>query len=374
MISSVERPLLDGDLLGHAVQCFAMDIVYIVDKAGNIQCANNRFWTEIGLAAEEAGPAAMLKVLAEDCRLSALRSWNTILLNRKSMRSVLFLVNTRGEKRVISVQESPVVSANVATCVLGVGRDITEEYNVEGKIWSTLENRNAALEYSVRASLGLVKGYAYTLHKIENMTAEKRERFCRVIAEEVDSMGRSIDNLLLGRGTGDVEREAELFNLSEVVADAVLSYKSEAARRSIELHFLESSSDVRLFGQPVALSRIVGNLIEFCLMRVTHSGMIKLDINDSEEYVELHIVDNGPSITNEQIDWLMSGAREVDSKGIVVSGSKFDLDVANLLARSLGGGILASSGENGGLGFTVMLPRTAHAFCNDSNCSESLSI
>lgn len=370
----MENLSLQPSTLCDVVQRFAADLVFIIDRSGTIHDANDRFWSELGLSKDAAGPAAFLGAMTEDERALALRTWSMVTVNRSVHRSVRRLKSMRGEIKVYSIVESPVSHGNESSLLLGIARDITEESGLEEKLWSAHENRVAALEYTVRASMGLVKGYVFSLQKLENLPRDKREQFSRVIAEEVDTMGRNIENLLLSRGNGEINGESSLFDICAVVEEVISFCKSECERRRITVEFQKPLADVNFFGQPIAVMRVIANVLDFEILRLTHSGEILISLCDSEEYIEVRIADNGAVLTQEQLEWLSGQTRSGNEQFITLSAGKADLDVARLIADSLGGGVLAGPGEMGGMAFTIMLPRIPFTMSQAETSSAALTI
>lgn len=187
-------------------------------------------------------------------------------------------------------------------------------------------------------------------------------------------MGRNIENLLVGRGNGEINGESSVFEISDIISEVVTLCSGECERRHIIVTHDRPQNDVNFFGQPIAVMRVVSNVLDFMIMRLTHSGEIKVFLNDSDEYVEIRIADNGPVVSPEQLEWLAGSTRNTSEQFITLSAGKADLDVARLIADSLGGGIIATPGENGGLIFTIMLPRMPFAFNQAEASSAALTI
>ncbi len=370
----MEQQTTQTSTLCDVVLRYAADLVFIIDRSGTVREANDRFWAELGLSKDSAGPAALLGVMADDERALALRAWSTVITQRNVQRSVRRFKTTRGETKVFSIVESPVSHGNDNNLLMAIARDITEESALEDKLWSAHENRVAALEYAVRASMGLVKGYMFSLQKLENLPRDKREQFSRIIAEEVDTMGRNIENLLLSRGNGEINCESSLFEIGAVVQEAVSFCKSECERREITVTVDTPQSDMNFFGQPIAVMRVIANVLDFEIMRITHSGEIQISVSDSEEYIEIKIADNGPEVTREQLEWLSGQERSGSEQFIALSAGKADLDVARLIADSLGGGVITGPSETGGMSITIMLPRMPFALSRAESSSDAMLI
>lgn len=365
-MSNVNRaPSADAAALGMAVHASAQDMVYIIDNAGIIQTGNERFWTDLGLKESPSGQLSLLASVVEAERAIALRGWKTTLSTRKSERSLRKMKGAKGELKVYSIIESPVVSDNQPTLILGVARDVTEEAAIEEKLWGAQEQTHAAQEYAIRASMGLIKGYIYSLQRLETMPAGSRERLGAIIAEEIETMGRNIENILMRRGSIQRGLQDMVFDLGEVVVESISTFKGESDRRQIPMTLEKPEHDISFFGQPLTVSRIVCSLLNCALLRITHTGEIRLRICDCDEYVEVVIADTGSDVPPVHLEQLLSAHGEPKNLKHSHVGSTFDFDIARLLTEAMGGGIIPRAGEQGGLEFTVMLPRAVHSAIQD---------
>lgn len=322
-----------------AVKRCAVDVVYILDRSGNIVDGNDRFWADLGNGGHAVQGHPMLNTIPEDERTAAERTWDTILRHRRTERSVRKMRTPLGQVRVYSVMESPIESSGAIEGVLGIARDITEEAAIEDKLWNQQEHREAALEYAVRASMGLVKGYVFSMQKLESMPEAKRAHFSKVIAEEIDTMGRSINNLLFSRNVNDLMGESDIFDVRAIIGEVIQSQKAECERREIVLQFTPPAKDVSFYGHDEAIRRTVSNIVEFCILRLTHMGSIVIGIADCVEYIEVKIEDRGAPVNNEMIEGLLKPWHSQGIAEAAMAGSRFDIEVARLLCDSLGGGL-----------------------------------
>ncbi|MCB1058653.1 MAG: PAS domain S-box protein [Calditrichaeota bacterium] len=370
MSNGTEGKQMDSAVFGELIQHWAADAVYVVDKGGAIKSGNDKMWSFLGLNQPPETKTNLLSYFVDEERPIALRTWQLVADHRKSERVIRRLRSAKGDSKVLSVVESPVLSGPDANMIVGIARDVTEEANIEEKLWGAQENAQAALEYAVRASMGLIKGYVFSLNKLDAMPADAKNRFGRIVAEEIDTMSRNIDNLLMSRGNYNSNEESSVFDLSDVIRETVEVHKNESERRQIIIQFTGPENEINFFGQSLAISRILGNLIDFMILRLTHSGQIDIELRDSDEYVEIALRDNGEIASQEQLEWLTRSSKSnVDATG-VMTGSKFDFDVARLLSESLGGGILARAGEVNGLELTVMLPRSLYSTIQSAGSAE----
>lgn len=344
--------------LGYIAQSVIQDLVYIIDNSGRLVDANDRFFNELGIQQKQSEDIHVGVLINDEDRSVAKRIWQSVTESRRFERSIRRMRNAGGNQRLFDVQETPYIKDGKVLGLVGVARDVTEEFALEERIWESRENTEAALEYAVRASLGLIKGYVFSLQRMERLPAVQRERYGKVIVEEIETLGRNIENLLMSRGQFAEASDNDLCNIISVSHDIAALLKHEAVRREIVVKCPDKEREVLLYTKCEAVHRILLNLADYCMLRITHSGEITVGVGDYEEYIEITVSDSGPEMSDADIAMLFSevapAALEADSGAI---GSKVDLYVARLLCDSLGGGISARATENRHLEFVVMLPR-----------------
>ncbi|MBK6767053.1 MAG: PAS domain-containing protein [bacterium] len=336
------------------------DFVYVVDATGRLIDANERFLHEaIKLGASAEGTSIESLIVDED-RSIARRIWQSVAETRKPERSYRKMRNAAGATRVLDVMETAAIANGKVIGVVGVARDISEESALEDRIWDTQENSEAALEYAVRASLGLIKGYVFSLQRMERLPQEQRNRYGKVIVEEIETLSRNIENLLINRGHYDEAGDGELCDVAQIVSEVVTLLRPEAERREIVLQVETSHPEVMLHCHSEAVHRVLLNLVDYCMLRITHRGQVQIRITDSGEYIDITLRDTGQSLSEKDVANLFCEVLPIGSEadsGTV--GSRVDLYVARLLCDSLGGGLIARPTADGHMEFAVMFPRQA---------------
>jgi K+-sensing histidine kinase KdpD len=271
--------------------------------------------------------------------------------------------NGSGQIRILDVCETPVTANGEIAAILSVGRDITEEALLEDKLWETQETRDSAVEYAVRASLDLIKGYIYSMRKGDTLSESQRAKFGGVVMDEIEALSRTVENLLSARGLHDDSMSvSELCEMKTLISAAVASVEAEAQRREIRVCRDEPVEAVEVHVPETAMIRLLQNLLEHCVLRITHDGQIHVKMQDSGEYVDIQISDNGSNVSEDQLRSLFV-LRPQSARGEeAVSGSRTALYVARLFAEAMGGAVSARTSAEGGLEFHLMLPRQTAGF------------
>ncbi|MCB9366696.1 MAG: PAS domain S-box protein [Calditrichaeota bacterium] len=344
--------------LSSAIREAAGEVIFVVSSNGTILDANTRGLTEFGITQQALGTVSCDALLSEEDKSVAKRTRESILSTKRGVLSLQTFRTASGSQMILEVSQTPVLDRGEAVGLLCVGRDVTDEAMIDDKLWENQDNREAALEYSVRASLGLIKGYVYSLRKAEALSQSQRERYASVIVEEVETLSRNVENLLFSRNLPCDPGNQDLCDVRKISTQVIGTIGGEASRREIEIE-VPDGAEVLLFANPEAILRIISNLIDYFMLRIVHSGTIRMNIQDSGEYVELTLTGTGGLPTEEELEQIANDQAGVINPDGQTIGGKVDIFVARLLCEALGGGLTARTDEQGQLELAVMLPRQA---------------
>ena len=186
-----------------------------------------------------------------------------------------------------------------------------------------------------------------------------------VMSRQLDQLRRLIDDLLdvsrISSGKLMLRRQPVL--LADVVAAAVDAAKPslQAAGHSFDLHATQERLVV--FGDPVRLGQIVGNLLVNAVKYTPSGGSISLDLDVVGRQARIRVQDDGIGIAPEMLDKIFGLFTQVDSSNTRAQGGLgIGLTLAKTLVEMHGGEIeAASSGPARGSIFTGYLPLTVAA-------------
>jgi PAS domain S-box-containing protein len=132
-------------------------------------------------------------------------------------------------------------------------------------------------------------------------------------------------------------------------------YEGEALHRKIHLEFFLEPHLPWIAGDPVALDRVLTNLIYNALKFTPKGGQVTVRSVRRDEEIVITVADNGPGMTQEEIPLLFEkyrravGARRKEGMGL-------GLFIVKTLVEQLGGRIEVESVVGGGAEFCIILP------------------
>jgi PAS domain S-box-containing protein len=340
------------------------DVIYILSTAGQIIEGNQSFFTMLKRDRQEVVGARMMDYITSDDHKVYSRVLRSIVEQRRTERTTRTFKSSQGQTQTFEVIETPIVVNGEVSAISGIGRDITQEVILEQKLWDTEEDRRSTLEFALRTSLGLVKGYVYTLESAETLAAEQRKRYTHIVLEEIDNLSKIVEDLLDYSllEENSLTMEDQITDLAECVAMTISQYSTEAERRDIQMRVNIPENIPPIHLSPDALMRILTNLVQNAIHHTMHSGKIEVSVSDSDDFVEVSVTDNGIGISEKDLPYVFEKYyRGNSSANAAAQGAGLGLSVTKILVNALGGKIWATSKPGEKTEFRFVLPRRVGA-------------
>jgi two-component system, OmpR family, osmolarity sensor histidine kinase EnvZ len=206
-----------------------------------------------------------------------------------------------------------------------------------------MQGRIAALVKGRTVLLGAIshdlKTYITRLRlRVEAVPSDvQREKAVR----DLDDMTVLIDDALAVARGGTVSDRRESVDLTEIVEDIV----ADSPRDRVTAR-LGARARALVSGDPVALRRLIGNLVDNALQ---HARNCTIELQHAERSIILHVDDDGPGIPEaERVAIFEPFYRLEHSRSRTTGGSGLGLTIAKQIAENHGGSIsIASSLQNG---------------------------
>jgi heavy metal sensor kinase len=176
--------------------------------------------------------------------------------------------------------------------------------------------------------------------------------------EEVDSMTRTVDNLLtlaqVDEGRLAILRtRVELLGASEAAARPL---RPLAADKAILLEVDGEPCEAQ--ADPQRLHHALTNLIENAIKFSPRGGEVRISTWSSEHEVGVTVADDGPGIPEDARAHVFDRFYRVDrARGRDIGGSGLGLAICREIASAHGGRVWFESREGGGSAFSLALPR-----------------
>ncbi|NVK41368.1 MAG: HAMP domain-containing protein [Oceanospirillaceae bacterium] len=172
-----------------------------------------------------------------------------------------------------------------------------------------------------------------------------REAFCRDL-EDLD---------MLVKGALQSVKETDIHeNRVEVDLRDMLEHLCDSAALGGQTVTLQGEQKAPFLGKPLALRRCLGNLIDNALY---YGGGAEVHLDDSEEGLEVRVLDSGPGIPEEQLERAFAPYTRLAPQRSGHGGMGLGLSIARNIARAHGGDLRLRNRPEGGLEACLSLPR-----------------
>ena len=215
----------------------------------------------------------------------------------------------------------------------------------------------ADASHELRSPLAVMRAELDVTLRGDELPDEARE-VLESAREEVDSMTRTVDNLLT-LAQVDEGRLAILRTRVELLA------ASEAAERPLRPLAADKAIRLEVDGEPCEaqadpqrLHQALTNLIENAIKFTPRGGEVRIVTWSSEQEVGVTVADDGPGIPEDARARVFDRFYRVDrARGRDVGGSGLGLAICREIATAHGGRVWFESREGGGSAFSLALPR-----------------
>ena len=216
----------------------------------------------------------------------------------------------------------------------------------------------ATTSHELRTPITVVQGFASTLaRRWDKLTDAERRSAVQTIAERASSLGRLVEQLLLGARAG-----ADQLTVTNGPFDlaALLRGTAVAFRPLSEAHTLSAVIPDGLppaHGDPMATEIIVGQLLENAFKYSPGGGAVTVTARMAGRWIEVTVEDEGIGIApgdHERIFERFVQGETGDRRRF--GGIGLGLYIVRQLARAQGGEVAASSRPGGGTCMLLQLP------------------
>ncbi|MHB8897850.1 MAG: sensor histidine kinase [Thermoguttaceae bacterium] len=208
----------------------------------------------------------------------------------------------------------------------------------------------AGAGHEINNPLAIIGGRSQLLLRDEERPERQRE-LALIVAQVRRANEMIADMRLFSRPP---EPEPQLFDLGELVDQALSELAEQAGHRGIELVRTGETSPVEIAADPVQIAVVVHALIRNALEAVGRDGAIEVSVRRTPTGTEVSVADDGPGILPEERSHLFDPFYSARQAG---RGLGFGLSKAWRIVTNHGGKITVESEPGEGAVFIMRLPR-----------------
>ena len=215
----------------------------------------------------------------------------------------------------------------------------------------------ATTSHELRTPITVVQGFASTLaSRWDKLADAERRSAVQTIAERAGSLGRLVEQLLLGSRAGADQLTVRNgpFDLAVLLRGTAAGFRSLSERHTLVADIPDQLPAA--FGDALATDIVVGQLLENAFKYSPDGGIVTVTARDRGEWIEVTVDDQGIGIApgdHERIFERFVQGETGDRRRF--GGIGLGLYIVRQLAQAQGGEVMASSRGDGGTSMRLQL-------------------
>lgn len=255
------------------------------------------------------------------------------------------------------------LTARVETTYTGrFGRLTRSLNNMVGELERNNEQRRqltADIAHELRTPLHIIQG---NLEGILDGVYSPTDEHISNTLEETQILARLVDDLgtLSLAESGQLPMQMEKITITDLFSDIETSFSgpAESVGITFQVH-PPSPSTLNLYGDPLRLNQVLGNLVVNSIRHTPAGGIITLSANSDHEWIRIIVTDTGEGIPAEDLPHIFDRFWRGDRARTHIEGTGggLGLAIAQQLVLAHGGTIQVESSPGLGATFTIDLPQ-----------------
>jgi len=243
------------------------------------------------------------------------------------------------------------------TPVIGVGQAVIMQDITHLKELDRIKSEFVTtVSHDLRSPLTAILGYVELIERAGDVNDQQRE-FIRRVQNSVEQITSLVTDLLdLGRIEAGLDTAKERIPIVVIARHAIESLRAVAEDKSIKLDISMPEITPFVYGDPVRMRQMIGNLIENAVKYTPEQGVISFTMEPEQDQVIMRINDNGPGIPPSDLPYVFDKFFRASNAPDSLPGTGLGLSIVKSIVESHNGRVWVDSKLGNGTSFSVVLP------------------
>jgi len=368
----------------------ANDLVFILDKSGNIVLVNESGNSILEYTLDEIREKHFLELIAVEFSNSTSESFEEAIRTKNVTRFETILVSKYDRQLAYEISIRIIIKKGKIAGMLGTGRSIGKLKHFEKEIRklkpkiveanrliklerartrkheSLVEELNrlksefiSNISHEFRTPLASIVGFSETIESDPDLPPEMKREFNNVILNEGKRLAKLIKNVLdISKiEGGKITLDKSTVNVIDLLLNIIESNKEFASQKKVELNFEHPAEEVILEVDKEKLSGVFKALINNAIKFTNEYGRVKIITNNLFREVETIVSDTGIGIPEKDLPYIFQKFYRVSRPGSEIPGTGVGLVFVKQMIDLHKGLITVQSEAGSGTSFIIKLPK-----------------
>jgi|GEM_PF-2142237 len=215
------------------------------------------------------------------------------------------------------------------------------------------------VSHELRTPLTLIRGHAEVLESGEMGALQpEQQNSISVISRRAQMLSKMVNDIVNILEIEQHELIREPVDLEALARACLAEFRAAAEKADVVPSLKVAPGAPPVFGDPLALRRMLDNLVGNALKFTAAGGSVTVRLLPSEEGVTLQVADTGIGIPSDQLDRIFDRFYQVDGSATRrYGGMGLGLALVKQIVEAHGGQITVTSEIGAGTTFTIWLPK-----------------
>jgi len=368
----------------------ATDLVFILDKSGNIVLVNEAGKLSLEYTSDEIKGKHFLELIDVDFYNSASEAFEEAIKIKNVTRFETMLVSKYDRQLVYEINIRIISKEGKIAGMIGTGKSIGNlkhfkkevsklkpkivEANRIIKLERTRARKHESLveelnrlksefisniSHEFRTPLASIVGFSETIESDPDLPPEMKREFNNIILNEGKRLAKLIKSVLdISRiEGGKISLDKSTINVVDLLLNIIESSKEFATQKNIELNFEHPTEEVILEADKEKLSGVFEALINNAIKFTNDYGRVKIITNNLFREVEIIVSDTGIGIPEKDLPYIFQKFYRVSRPGSEIPGTSVGLVFVKQMIDLHKGLITVQSEAGSGTSFVIKLPK-----------------
>ncbi|MCH5320150.1 MAG: HAMP domain-containing histidine kinase [Eubacterium sp.] len=190
---------------------------------------------------------------------------------------------------------------------------------------------------------------------------EKTDYYLNIVSGEIRRLSRLVVAMLNMSKieSGSFEMKPTNYDISDQIIHILLTFEQKIEEKNIEIQGLEDLHQTYIVADTDMIYQVIYNIFDNAVKFTNEGGYIKVNMNDNNDSVEVHIKNSGIGINKQELSKVFERFYKVDkSRSLDAKGAGLGLYIVKMMVEMHGGSIWAVSDDEESAEFIFRLPKT----------------